>query len=76
MIGNCLARLYSLNSLGLDDLLIDFAVSLMDNPTNQAIMLQIATDDVVIRWLRVKQSHMLGGPFGMGGLCRGVGKPS
>ncbi|GMP43628.1 hypothetical protein CsSME_00012912 [Camellia sinensis var. sinensis] len=39
VIGNCLARLYSLNGLGSDDPLIDFVVSLMDNPTNQAIML-------------------------------------
>ncbi|CAL5387019.1 unnamed protein product [Camellia sinensis] len=39
VIGKCLARLHSLNGLGLDDPLIPFTVSLMDNPANQAIML-------------------------------------
>ncbi|KAL7192875.1 hypothetical protein ACSBR2_024646 [Camellia fascicularis] len=39
VIGKCLARWYSLNDLGPDDLLIDFVVSLMNNPANQAIML-------------------------------------
>ncbi|CAL5328358.1 unnamed protein product [Camellia sinensis] len=39
VIGKCLAKVYFPNSLGPDDLLIDFAVSLMDNPANQAIML-------------------------------------
>ncbi|KAI8000993.1 hypothetical protein LOK49_LG09G01787 [Camellia lanceoleosa] len=69
VIGNCLARLYSLNGLGLDDPLIDFAVSLMDNSTNQAIMLQIAMDDAAIHWLQVKQSQMSEGPSRMEGLC-------
>ncbi|CAL5356189.1 hypothetical protein CsSME_00045067 [Camellia sinensis var. sinensis] len=68
VIGKCLARVYSFNGLGPDDPLIDLTVSLMDNPENQAIMLQIPTDDAVIRWLRVKQSQISGGPFEMRGL--------
>lgn len=54
LIGKCLAKVYSLNSLGPNNPLIDFAVFLMDNLANQAIMLQIPTDDTVSRWLRVK----------------------
>ncbi|CAL5387057.1 unnamed protein product [Camellia sinensis] len=64
VIGKCLARLHSLNGLGLDDRLIPFAVSLMDNPANQAIMLQFSTDDTVISWLRIEQPQISRGPSG------------
>ncbi|KAI7996998.1 Chloride channel protein CLC-f [Camellia lanceoleosa] len=62
VIGKCLARLYSLHGVDSKDLLIPFAVSLMDNPINQAILLQLLTDEAVISWLCIKKSQNSGGP--------------
>lgn len=48
LIDKCLAKLYSLQGLDPEDLPIVFAVMLMDNPANQAILLQLLTDEAVI----------------------------
>ncbi|GMP95377.1 hypothetical protein CsSME_00044452 [Camellia sinensis var. sinensis] len=62
VIGKCLARLYSLHGVDQEDSLIPFVVSLMDNPTNQAILFQLSLDEVVIIWLCIKKSQIPGGP--------------
>ncbi|CAL5363182.1 unnamed protein product [Camellia sinensis] len=61
-IRNCMARLYSLQGLDRQDPLILYGMSLMDNPANQAILLQLPTDADVITWLRIKKSHSMAGP--------------
>ncbi|GMP57088.1 hypothetical protein CsSME_00021324 [Camellia sinensis var. sinensis] len=58
----CMAWLYSLQGLDPQDPLIPYGLTLMDNPTNQAILLQIPTDVAVITWLQMKKSHNMGGP--------------
>ncbi|CAL5419483.1 unnamed protein product [Camellia sinensis] len=50
-IRKCMARLYSLQGLDRQDQLILYGMSLMDNPANQAILLQLPTDADVIIWL-------------------------
>ncbi|CAL5356740.1 unnamed protein product [Camellia sinensis] len=73
LVGKCLTRLYSLQGLDPQDLLIVFFMALMDNPANQAILLQIPMDEAVISWLRMKKSQNIGSPStpthgsGMGG---------
>ncbi|KAL7175880.1 hypothetical protein ACSBR2_029454 [Camellia fascicularis] len=62
LIDKCLAKLYSLQGLDLEDMPIVFAVTLMDNPVNQAILLQLPIDEAVISWLRMKKSQNFGGP--------------
>ncbi|CAL5324985.1 unnamed protein product [Camellia sinensis] len=61
-IPNCMARLYSLQGLDRQDPLILYGMSLMDNPANQAILLQLLTDADVITWLRIKKSHSMASP--------------
>ncbi|GMQ04275.1 hypothetical protein CsSME_00049741 [Camellia sinensis var. sinensis] len=61
-IRKCMATLYSLEGLDPQDPLIVFGLTLMDNPTNQAILLQIPMDTTVITWLRIKKSQNMGGP--------------
>ncbi|KAI7985047.1 L10-interacting MYB domain-containing protein [Camellia lanceoleosa] len=61
-IRKCMARLYSLQGLDRQDPLILYGMSLMDNPLNQAILLQLPTDADVITWLRIKKSQTMGGP--------------
>ncbi|CAL5321778.1 unnamed protein product [Camellia sinensis] len=51
LVGKCMARLYSLEGLDPQDPLIVFGLTLMDNPANEAILLQILTDAAVISWL-------------------------
>ncbi|GMP98081.1 hypothetical protein CsSME_00046102 [Camellia sinensis var. sinensis] len=73
LVGKCLTRLYSLQGLDPQDLLIVFFMALMDNPANQAILLQIPMDEAVISWPRMKKSQNIGSPStpthgsGMGG---------
>ncbi|CAL5376153.1 unnamed protein product [Camellia sinensis] len=71
LIDKCMTRLYSLEGLNLQDPLIVFGLTVLDNPANQAIMLRIPTDAAVISWLRMKKSQSMGGPSaansGMGG---------
>lgn len=62
VIGKCLARLYSLHGIDSEDILIPFVVSFMDNPINQAILLQLLTDEAVISWLCIKKSQNSCGP--------------
>ncbi|KAI8022847.1 hypothetical protein LOK49_LG03G03376 [Camellia lanceoleosa] len=61
-IRKCMARLYSLQGLDQQDPLIPYGLTLMDNPANQAIWLQIPPDATVITWLRMKKSANIGGP--------------
>ncbi|KAI8007300.1 L10-interacting MYB domain-containing protein [Camellia lanceoleosa] len=61
-IRKCMARLYSLKGLDRKDPLILYGMALMDNPSNQAILLQLPTDAEVITWLRIKKSQNMGGP--------------
>ncbi|CAL5418734.1 unnamed protein product [Camellia sinensis] len=56
LIDKCMRRLYSLEGLDSQDLLIVFGLMVLDNPANQAIMVQILTDEAVISWLRMKKS--------------------
>ncbi|GMQ02313.1 hypothetical protein CsSME_00048605 [Camellia sinensis var. sinensis] len=61
-IRKCMARLYSLEGLDWRDPLILYGMLLMDNPENQAILLQLPTDADIITWLRIKKSQNMGGP--------------
>ncbi|GMP45773.1 hypothetical protein CsSME_00014173 [Camellia sinensis var. sinensis] len=71
LIDKCMTRLYSLEALDLQDLLIVFCLTVLDNPANQAIMVRIPTDAAVISWLRMKKFQSMDGPSaansGMGG---------
>ncbi|CAL5393820.1 unnamed protein product [Camellia sinensis] len=73
LIQKCIRRLYSLEGLDPQDPLVPFAQSVLDNPANQALMMEIPTDAAVIAWLRTKKSReqCIGGPSaansGMGG---------
>ncbi|CAL5439192.1 unnamed protein product [Camellia sinensis] len=61
-ICKCTSRLYSLEGLDRQDPLILYGMLLMDNPANQAILLQLLTSADVITWLRIKKSQNMGGP--------------
>ncbi|CAL5439222.1 unnamed protein product [Camellia sinensis] len=61
-IRKCMARLYSLEGLDRQDPLILYGMSLMENPANQAILLQLPTNADVITWLRIKKYQNMGGP--------------
>ncbi|CAL5337124.1 unnamed protein product [Camellia sinensis] len=71
LIDECMTRLYTLEGLDLQDSLIVFGLTVLDNPTNQAIMVRISTGAAVISWLQMKKSQSMGGPSvansGMGG---------
>ncbi|GMP46843.1 hypothetical protein CsSME_00014846 [Camellia sinensis var. sinensis] len=71
LIDKCMIRLYSLEGLDLQDPLIVFGLTVLDNPANKAIIVRIPTDAAVISWLRMKKSQSMGGPsmanLGIGG---------
>ncbi|GMP33125.1 hypothetical protein CsSME_00006585 [Camellia sinensis var. sinensis] len=71
LIDKCMRRLYSLEGLDPQDLLIVFGLTVLDNQANQAIMVQIPTDAAVICWLQMKKSQSMGclstAHSGMGG---------
>ncbi|CAL5338648.1 unnamed protein product [Camellia sinensis] len=62
LIDKCMRRLYSLEGLDSQDPLIVFGLMVLDNPANQAIMVQILTDEAVISWMRMKKSQSMGCP--------------
>ncbi|CAL5391943.1 unnamed protein product [Camellia sinensis] len=62
LINKCMTWLYTLEGLDPQDPLIVFGLTVLDNPTNQAIMVRISTDTAVISWLQMKKSQSMGGP--------------